>query len=455
MDKNRLGSSVVPTGIKALDEILDGGFLKSQIIILAGNPGAGKTTFGVQFLYEGTKRGEPGIFVGLVEPREDFMNYMENLGFKLKEAEKEGKFIFIEALTLRDRASLEVLTTNILRSIKETGAKRLVIDSISVLEPLFTNDADARAFLHNVLLRSLKRMGVTSIIISDLPYGVEVIGRGLEEFVFDGVITLEQELKLGLPRRMLVIRKLRGKAIPTSHYDFVIGQGGIELILPLIPMLRGVIEDRFLSTGVKELDEMLGGGLRAGSSTLIVGPSGAGKTMLAVSFIAEGVKNGEKCAYITHEESEDQIRHYLSKFDIEDDGNLIILSKNVVAQTPYELYNAKRKVLDGFKPQRFVIDGLTALKRVLDERDFISLSKMVVFECKKNGITLVTTMIGDPFKVEAGISTLSDNVIALTLERVDDVLVRKVGIIKARGSKATERIRKLSFDEEGRIIVGE
>ena len=195
-----------------------------------------------------------------------------------------------------------MFTTELLKTIKRTKAKKLVINSISVIEPLFISDADARAFLHNVLLRSLKRIGVTSIIISDLPFGMEVIGRGLEEFVFDGVITLEVELKLGLSRRRLVIRKLRGKSIPTSHYDIVLGKEGIEVIAPLIPTLKGTVKDEFLSTGIEELDKMLGGGIRVGSTTPIVGPSGSGKTLLSISFIADGVRRRERCAYLSHEE---------------------------------------------------------------------------------------------------------------------------------------------------------
>ena len=447
----------VSTGIDELDEILGGGFLKGQIILLAGNPGSGKTTFGVQFIYDGLRKEENGVFVGLVEPKDDFMSYMEKMGFNLKKFEEEGRFVFIEALTTKDKESLEVLIKNILEVIRKINAKRLVIDSISAIESLFTHAAEIRSFLHNVLLHSLKKMNVTSIIISDLPYGATIIGLGIEEFIFDGVITLEQKLERGLPRRRLVIRKLRGKSIPTSHYDFNIGVGGIKLIPPLIFPLEGTLGDEMFSTGVKELDEMLGGGLRKGSTTIVVGPSGSGKTMLAVSFIVDGLEKGEKCLYISYEESSSQIMFYLRKFNIEEDKmrNLKIISRAAIQQTPYETYNHERKEIEEYKPHRIVLDGLTALKRIYSEEDFSSITRSLVSLCKKEGLTFLMTLIGDPFKEKLEISTIADNIIALTLERIGDRLVRKIGVIKARGSMISDVMRKLSFDERGRIIVGD
>ena len=115
----------------------------------------------------------------------------------------------------------------------------------------------------------------------------------------------------------------------------------------------------------------------------------------------------------------------------------------------------KEKIINEFKPKRFVVDGLTALRRTLNEEDFMQLAKMLVSECKEKGVTLVMTMIGDPFKKEIGINTVSDNVIVLSLEKNGDSLIRKIAILKARGSRTTERIRRLSFDAKGRLIIGE
>lgn len=143
----------VSTGIKELDNFLEGGFLRGQVILLAGNPGTGKTTFGTQFLYEGLKNGEPGIYIGIVEPKEDYIRYMKNIGFDLEKFEKEGKFAFIEALTIKQPYLTDVFIEVLLKAIKEINAKRVVIDSITAISLALNDQKEVRSFIHNTLLR--------------------------------------------------------------------------------------------------------------------------------------------------------------------------------------------------------------------------------------------------------------------------------------------------------------
>lgn len=446
----------VSSGIEELDKILDGGFLEGQVIVVAGNPGSGKTTFGAQFLYDGLRKGEPGIFVSFVEPKEDFMKYMGLIGFDFAGYEEEGKFLFIEALTMKDADALNALIENVSRESLRLGAKRLVLDSISALKTAFSK-RDIRAYLHNALLKVLKALRLTALLIVDMPYGARIIGYGVEEFIFDGVITLEVELQRGLPKRRLVIRKLRGKPLPTSHYDVILGHGGLKLIPPLTSVLKGTLRDETAKFGISELDGMLGGGLRRGSATILVGPSGSGKTLLALTFALEGARNGERCLYLSHEESADQLRKCLSLMGAAENEikNIVFVSAGAVAQTPYEAYDKSRRLIEAIKPDRFIIDGLTALRRVYSERDFHEVLRSLLSICKEKEITTLMTFIGVPFEEELGVSTIADNLIAIMLERAEDRITRRIGVIKSRGSKTSETLKTITFAEGGKIIVRE
>jgi circadian clock protein KaiC len=447
----------VSTGIKELDKALGGGFLEGQLILVAGNPGCGKTTFGTQFLYSGLKKGEPAIFVGFVEPEEDYMNYMKELGFNLRKYEERGKFRFIEALTVTSPDALEALVRKILRTASEMNAKRLVIDSITAIEPIFEKTSQVRAFLHNVILRALKVAGLTSIIIADLPFGARSIGSGFEEFVFDGVISLESEIKLRSPKRTLVIRKLRGTSLPNFHFDFVITDKGIKIIETLTTALKGSLGEKVSSFGIKEIDRMVGGGLRKGSTSVLQGQVGSGKTMIALKFALESLRDGGKCIYISLEESEEQVRYYLNMMEASEEEieNVKVVSIGPAQYTPTKFYLEFNELVRKYKPNRVVIDGITALKHVYSEEDFGFIVRSIIGLCKENEITLLMTMIGEPLEYEPAVSSLVDNVLITTIERKGDRFVRRVGVSKARGSWTSQVLRILIFEKGGKIVVKE
>ena len=443
----------VSTGIELLDKELCGGFLKGQIILLAGNPGSGKTIFGVQFLVEGLQKGEPGIFVGLVESKEDFMKYMWHLGFYLEEYETKEQFLFIESLIAMDPAELDLLVDKIVKSAFKMGAKRIVIDSLTAMEVDFSSRKEIRAFLHNRLLRALKKANLTAIAIVDVPYGEEKIGSGIEEFVFDGILQLTVKKEKGLPRRQLTVKKFRAKDLSFVDYDLIIGLGGIVLISPFASNPAGTVGDLFLSSGIEGLDNLLGGGFREGTLSIIMGSSGSGKTQLSYNYVLEGARRGELSLYVSFEESEDQIRKNMLGIASSDlVYDVLVISQGIMAQTPYKLVEIQRGLISKVKPKRIVLDGIKSLNRMYGEEYYQMLVRSSANLYKETKVTAIMTAIGDVFK-ESELATLADNLVLLDLRKDGNHFVREIGVVKARGSKISDKLKTIYFSEGGKLYV--
>ena len=445
----------VNTGITKLDQELGGGFLKGQSILLAGNPGSGKTTFGVQFLHAGLVEGETVLYVSFCEPQSDFMKYMESVGFYLKEYESNKKFIYLEALTLNDPVGVQTLVEKILETALENNATRIVIDSLSVLEMVFDEDQDVRAFLHNTLLRTLKNVGLTAVLITDLPYGETKIGCGIEEFVFDGVILLHLDLIRGLPRRKLTVKKFRAKDLQFVDYDVIMGNGGLIVVSPLATKPAGKIGEKKFSTGIKGLDDMLDGGLREGTVTIMAGPSGSGKTQCSLQYILEGAKNDELTLFISFDESEEQIRgHMLNLAPFDQVYKALVIAQGTLSQTPYYLVEAQRELINNLNPTRIVLDGIEAFRRVYGELEFYAIASSLISLYKEKNVTVIFTSIKLPSRDDDYcISVLADNVITLDFQKYDFKFSRRIGVIKARGTNSSTGYRDFRFTEGGKIIV--
>ncbi len=225
---------ITPSGISGLDRLLAGGFMKGAIILVAGNPGTGKSTLAAKFIYEGLKRGEPGIYVNFVEPRQDFYAHMESLGADFEKYEKQGLFRYVEALTIADDEALAQQLEDIIGMAMDMNAKRLVVDSVTVmLQILGKQKSRIRKLLQNFFVNGLKSLGVTSILVAEHPYGAQVVGEGVEEFVVDAVFILRTVMKRGKPLRIMEIRKVRWAPIRFSEVTFYIRPHEmIDIVLP-------------------------------------------------------------------------------------------------------------------------------------------------------------------------------------------------------------------------------
>ena len=265
----------VSTGVEGLDKLIPG-FPRGGLIIVAGKPGTGKTVFSASFIYNGAiKSGEKGLYVSLVEDHESFLENMRSLGMNFEELEKRGLFVFAEFLTMREEASRSLLA-EIISLVEEVRPQRLVIDSFSAAVHHFKDPREIRVFLHSIFLKVVKRLNCTTILIEEVPYGNTTIGYGFEEFVSSGIIILRSKIADGRLIREIAIPKLRGARIRAPVTCFTIHKGvkvffpekltEVKIFKPFQPLPETA--ERY-STGIRGLDEALGGGIRKGSTILV------------------------------------------------------------------------------------------------------------------------------------------------------------------------------------------
>jgi circadian clock protein KaiC len=262
--------------VEGLDIVLGGGFPGNSLIILAGNPGSGKTVFSAQFLYRGAVDfGENGVYVSFAESRETFFENMRDFGFDFEKLEKEGKFRYLDLLTVKEPAVPSILNM-IIDEASRVKARRLVVDSYSALAQSFKEPVDVRIVVHTILGKVIRMMGCTTILIEEIPVGKSGIGFGIEEFVADGVIRLRTTELEGYRFRELELLKLRGTKLKEHKLDFTL-DGGFKVFSPFKP-IPAEKPRRFqpvpdppgkYSTGSRSLDEALDGGLPKGSVTLL------------------------------------------------------------------------------------------------------------------------------------------------------------------------------------------
>ncbi|MCD6089665.1 AAA family ATPase [Candidatus Bathyarchaeota archaeon] len=267
----------IRSGLRGVDLIIGGGFKKGSLVIVAGNPGTGKTVFSAGWLYHGAEDfDESGIYVSFAESRETFYDNMKSFGYYFKKLEDEGKFQFLDLLTVRYEGVSDVFNW-ILDKVYSLKAKRLVIDSFSALAQAFEKPIDVRTFIHTILSKILRKTGCTTLLILEVPYGEEKIGYGIEEFLADAVLLLKKREYEGVPLREISILKNRWSEIIQTDYVFTLKEG-FQIFPPLSikPMKRPIgryeviphKRDSF-STGIRDLDEILRGSFRGGGYNLL------------------------------------------------------------------------------------------------------------------------------------------------------------------------------------------
>ena len=265
----------VSTGIDGLDAVVEGGFPRGSLILVAGNPGTGKTIFSAHFLYRGAvDYGDTGVYVSFTESYESFCRSMENLGFDFRKLEKEKKFVYLDLATLREDGFSSILS-RILEEVLELNAKRLVIDSLSAIIQAFEKPVDIRITLHTIISKIINQAKCTTLMIVEIPFGEKRTGLGIEEFMADGVIVLKVGELYRRIYRSMEIRKVRGTRLTERTVTFTLSNG-FKAFPPFKPKpIKN--RERFrptpdppkkFSTGSEDLDNLLGGGFPEGSLVL-------------------------------------------------------------------------------------------------------------------------------------------------------------------------------------------
>jgi len=428
-------------------DLLDNSIVEGASILVAGNPGTGKTTLGAQFLWNGLAQGEPGLYVSFIETREEFLKHFSLLGMDLSAVR------FLDLATISKRAGAEEVVSMILDEASEINARRVVVDPINVMLAPFSA-GEARAMLHSLINLGFKRMGITSVLIVELPIGREAIGMEFEEFLADVIVLLKLKNYRGLKMFSMEVRKLRYGALDLYELDYTIGRGGVKVFAPYRREVRGSYDiAKRVSSGLSKLDEVLGGGYFYGSSVLIVGGVGTGKTLMCSTMAVRNSAAGVPVLYISFEESADQIRglmESLARGRGEGLGNVSVISPHPRSFTPASLYDEIRRIIDEFKPRVVVLDGVDSLAKSYGVSKGVLLVEALTMLCKEGGLVVVAT--ASP-KLLSSLGPSYDTVVQL--KRVEEgANVRYfMRVLKCRGVPHVERAYEYRFTEEGVEVV--
>lgn len=454
-----LGQDRVPTGIGGFDDLIEGGFPRGSLVLLAGNTGAGKTVFSAQYMYHGASRlGEPGVYVSFAENRETLIKNMKRMNMDFEKFEQEGKVRFLDLVTVKEEGVQKTIET-ILQVVKSLKAKRLVIDSFTALAQSLSEEIDARIIMHTILGKITRLMGITVLLISEKPIGFESQAIGMEEFVSDGIITQNAFTEKGYLRRTMQVIKMRGTKINSNQHSFDIDEHGIRLWPnPEIRVIEKVFTER-ISTGIEDLDRMLKGGLLKGSASLVVGGGGTGKTTASLHFILKGAMRNEKGLYISFSEPVQQIVKQSEGFGwglkkFLDNGLITLVTISFEPPSIEQLYFQTIHLLQDLKPARVVIESISHLESILSEDKYIRYIRSLVSYLKSEGVTSLFTSSAEVSTptTDARIRILMDNVIWLRDVELGRTLTRSLTILKARNIEHDRDIRQFEITNRGIVV---
>jgi circadian clock protein KaiC len=459
-----------PTGIKGFDQITGGGLPKNRTTLVCGSAGSGKTLLGIDFLINGaTSYNEPGIFMSFEETEEELYNDVASLNLDLKGLVSQKKLLLEYVVLKRSDIqesdfNLEGLLIRLEHAIDSIGAKRVVVDSI---ESLFAGLTDAGILRLEIkrLFRWLKEKQVTAIITGE-PGQDSYTRHGLEEYISDCMIFLDNRVNEQLSIRRIRIIKYRGSNHGTNEYPFVIDKDGLSVIPITSAGLDQPGTNKRVSTGIPSLDKMFnGGGYTRGSTILASGTAGTGKTSLAAAFAVERCKRGERCLFLSYEESSGQLVQNMSSIGIKFEPLIEKRLLKIVSTRPsffglemhlLDLY----KVIEDFEPESVVIDPLTSLIAEGSQREIQSMVTRMIDLLKSRGITgfftsLVSSTAQNYTSGEVGVSSLIDTWIVVRELEEDAGKRRNRGlyIVKSRGMGHSSDVHKLILSDDGIDLV--
>lgn len=456
-----------PTGIHGLDEITLGGLPRGRTSLVCGATGCGKTLLAMEFLYRGaTEFGEPGVFMSFEEREKDLAENFASLGFDLDSLIKRDK-LFVDFVRIEPGEHQEVgaydlegLFVRLGAAVDAVGAKRVVLDTIEALFSGFKDEAMLRAELRR-LFNWLKDRGLTAIVTGEK--GEKLLTRnGLEEYVADCVIYLDHRTVEQVATRRLKVIKYRGSMHGTNEFPFLVTAEGIS-IFPMTSMgLTAGVSPRRLSSGIPGLDKMLAGkGYYQGSTILVSGSAGSGKTSFGAHLADSVCRAGRRALYLAFEESEPQLARNMKSIGLDlqkwlDKGLLKVVSNRAsLCNLEMHLVLAHKAVKE-FKPELVIIDPISTLSAHGDAYGAKEMLARLLESMKTSGITVLATdltvMDENMESTEVGISSICDTWIRLSMERQGHERQRRITIVKSRGMAHDYATKELLMTGKGMAI---
>jgi len=452
-----------PTGIRGLDEVTGGGLPRGRPTLVCGPAGCGKTLLGLEFLVRGiSEYGETGVFMAFEETREDLIANVASLGFDLEHCEAEGQLaidhIDIQPSEIEQSGEwdLEGLFIRLGAAIDAVDADRVVIDTIENLFVAFPDSATVRSELRR-LFRWLKDRGVTVVITGERGEG-SLTRYGIEEYVSDCVIVLDHRVNEQTSTRRLRVLKYRGSLHGTNEYPFLIGKRGVSVV-PITSLgLEHDVSDERISLGVARLDEMLGGqGVFRGSSILVSGAAGTGKSTLGAKFCDAACRRGERAVYFAFEESEAQIVRNMGSVGMDLDKwvrqGLLRLECTRPSLLGLEAHLASMQdIVAEHAPAVVVMDPISDLLTAGASVDVSAMLTRQVDFLKVRGVTALFTTLDHNGQLERAnheIASLIDVWLLMRTHEANSERARSLSVLKARGTAHSNQVREFLITARG------
>jgi circadian clock protein KaiC len=459
------------TGVSGLDDILQGGFSRGHLFLVEGEPGAGKTTLALQFLLDGAKAGEKSLYITLSETEAELRQSAASHGWTLGpeievfelippelllDAEQQQSLLYSSDLELGET------TRQIFDAVERVKPSRVVLDSLSEIRLLAQSSLRYRRQIL-AIKHYFSRHGATVIMLDDLTS--EAADKTVHS-VAHGVIRLEEMAPAyGAERRRLRVLKYRGQRYRGGFHDFTIRTGGVNVFPRLVAAehVTRFARTQF-STGIKEFDALMGGGIEAGSSTLILGPAGTGKSLIVMTFVMAAIARGEKAALFIFDEELGLLFDRMKVMGIDlqaerDKGNIVLQQIDAAELSPGEFAHRVRSTVDNQRIKTVVIDSLNGYQAAMPEENslILHMHELLQFLNRQGAATFMTVaqhgLVGD-MQTPVDVTYLADSVILLRYFEATGRVRRAVSVIKKRTGMHETTIREFSISNSG-LTMGE
>ena len=451
------------TGIRGFDELTGGGLPRGRTTLVTGGAGSGKSLFGMEFLVRGARAyGEPGVLVTFEETEADLRENVASLGFDLAQLERDGLLVIdamhVDATEIMTTGAFDLdgLFIRLAAAVDEVGAKRVVLDTIEILVDAFGDSTTVRAEFGR-LFRWLKSRGLTAVVTGERGREGQLTRFGIEEYVSDCVVVLDHRVMDDISTRRLRVAKYRGSTHGTNEYPFLITTGGFA-VLPItsLGLAYGAPSER-VSTGVPQLDGMLGGGVFRGSMVMVSGSAGTGKTTLAAAMVDAACARGERALFVSFEESPDQLVRNMTSVGIDlgrwvDAGLLQIWSERATAYGLESHLGRLEQLLDDSAPMVVALDAIGSLGHVGSAREVSSAATREMDLIKARGISGVLTSLTHHAEEETSsleLSSLIDTWLLVRNVEADGERNRLLFVIKSRGMAHSNQVREFILTDHG------